>query len=299
MARGSVSHYMRRIYISGPMSGIPNFNASAFNNAERKLRNAGWFPINPIAVDALHGDTYEKERSTGVWISDHRTKYLKRDLEMIMSDTDPIDAVYMLRGWTNSRGATVENAVARALDKEIYYETPSGELPASLSVLGRPEPVWPHQRDQHQASAQPGEVPLGRQTAREFLITHKDTTQETMSVLAKLPIVPAIIPDPPPESILKEAERLVHGARQLAYGHPADDFARTAGMMNAQGYRKLSGNGTFLIRPEDIPIIMLDVKLSREVNGHKRDNLVDICGYAETLQMVHERKHAEWEKGRT
>ena len=31
---------------------------------------------------------------------------------------------------------------------------------------------------------------------------------------------------------------------------------------------------------------MIGVKLSRECNEHKRDNLIDIAGYALTVQMI-------------
>ena len=76
---------------------------------------------------------------------------------------------------------------------------------------------------------------------------------------------------------MSEAQKLVHGARQKSYGHPADDFARTAKMWSA-----ILG---VEVPPEKVPLCMIAVKVSREVNQHKRDNLVDIAGYAETLNL--------------
>jgi len=35
---------------------------------------------------------------------------------------------------------------------------------------------------------------------------------------------------------------------------------------------------------------MIALKISRECNKHKRDNLVDIAGYAKTIDMVMEKK---------
>ncbi len=89
-----------------------------------------------------------------------------------------------------------------------------------------------------------------------------------------------------PSNILREAENLVIGDRQTDYGHPADDFARSAAMMSQVLSKKLK----VPIEPEDVPLLMIAVKLSRLVNGHKRDSLVDIAGYALTCQMVHDRK---------
>lgn len=94
------------------------------------------------------------------------------------------------------------------------------------------------------------------------------------------------------ESILQEAQRLVHGARQHDYGHPADDFERIAGMLNALFASRLR----VPFRAEDIPLIMVCVKLSREINSAKRDNLVDLAGYAETRSMVLTRNEAQLRK---
>lgn len=84
------------------------------------------------------------------------------------------------------------------------------------------------------------------------------------------------------ESVLVEAERLVHGDRQASYGHPIDDFTRTAKMWSA-----ILG---FPISPEQVGLCMCAVKISRQCNKPKRDNLVDLAGYAETVHMVIEEK---------
>lgn len=88
-----------------------------------------------------------------------------------------------------------------------------------------------------------------------------------------------------PEPVTMEARRLVHGARQAAYGHPADDFTRTGRMWGAI-------LGIPDVAPETVGLCMAAVKISREVNSHARDNLVDLCGYAETISLVHDRKES-------
>jgi len=36
----------------------------------------------------------------------------------------------------------------------------------------------------------------------------------------------------------------------------------------------------------DVPLCMIAVKLARQAHRHKRDNLVDIAGYARTAAMI-------------
>ena len=88
------------------------------------------------------------------------------------------------------------------------------------------------------------------------------------------------------KSVLVEAEGLVHGDRNKAYGHPLHDYTRTAGMVNAMLAHKLKEPLT----AEDLGLVMCCVKLSRQQNAPKRDNLVDLAGYAECVQwMIDER----------
>ena len=65
---------------------------------------------------------------------------------------------------------------------------------------------------------------------------------------------------------------LVYGDRNDSYGHPADDYSRTAQIWSA-----LLG---FEVTPAQAALCMIGLKLSREVHKPKRDNLVDLHGYA-------------------
>lgn len=82
---------------------------------------------------------------------------------------------------------------------------------------------------------------------------------------------------PTDENVCEEAIRLVHGDRGAAYGPPSEDFTRTAVIMS-----------TILgmeVRPEQVPLLMIAVKLSRLVKSpEKRDSVADICGYALTYE---------------
>lgn len=87
---------------------------------------------------------------------------------------------------------------------------------------------------------------------------------------------------PPSETILEEAQRLVYGPRQGAYGHPIDDFGRTGRLWGA-----LLGLDRD-VTAEEVALCMVAVKLSREVNKPARDNRVDGAGYLAALQLVTE-----------
>jgi hypothetical protein len=87
-------------------------------------------------------------------------------------------------------------------------------------------------------------------------------------------------------NILEEANSLVSGDRQSNYGHPLDDFSRTAKMWSAILGVEISA--------EQVGLCMVAVKISRQVNKPKRDNLVDAAGYSATVQMcVDERLRRE------
>lgn len=83
-------------------------------------------------------------------------------------------------------------------------------------------------------------------------------------------------------NVLEEANKLVHGDRNADYGHPLDDFSKTAAMWTA-----ILGHP---VSPEQVGLCMCAVKISRQLNKPKADNLIDLAGYAETVNMVIEEK---------
>lgn len=90
------------------------------------------------------------------------------------------------------------------------------------------------------------------------------------------------------QSILQTAEQLVGGDRGTDYGHPFLDFSVTSKIWSAILGCEVS--------PEQVALCMIGVKISRLCNAYKEDSVVDIAGYARTLQMVHEyreKKNAE------
>jgi hypothetical protein len=86
-----------KIYISGPITGMPGHNKRAFNEAEVQLDAAGHSVVNPVK----NGLPYDAS-----WI-DH----MRADIKMLMD----CDGVANLPGWENSRGAKIENELALSL----------------------------------------------------------------------------------------------------------------------------------------------------------------------------------------
>lgn len=87
------------------------------------------------------------------------------------------------------------------------------------------------------------------------------------------------------ENCLQIADRLTSGDRQESYGHPLDDFSRTAKLWSA-----VLGID---VTAEQVALCMVCVKISRECHQPKADNIIDGCGYFRTLEMVKERRASE------
>lgn len=106
-----------RIYLAGPMRGIPNFNAPAFKAAATALREAGHIVFSPAERDELVHGPAALWSPTGKLADAEAHGFdlhvaLKADLIWLC---DCADAIALLPGWETSRGATAERAVAKAL----------------------------------------------------------------------------------------------------------------------------------------------------------------------------------------
>jgi Domain of unknown function (DUF6378) len=87
-------------------------------------------------------------------------------------------------------------------------------------------------------------------------------------------------------SVCMEAEQITNGDRRAAYGHPIDNFGRAVGMVNAFLKHKLKEPLT----EEEWGLINVIAKVARCGNKMKRDNIVDICGYGNTVGMIMDKR---------
>jgi nucleoside 2-deoxyribosyltransferase len=95
---------MPRIYIAGPMTGIPEYNYPAFNELAEHLREAGWDVVNPAEL-CTHQMTW--------------AQCMRADIKALVDCTH----IYMLDGWRQSKGAKLEHAIATALGMTVIDHT--------------------------------------------------------------------------------------------------------------------------------------------------------------------------------
>lgn len=89
----------KAIYVSGPMSNLPDLNFPAFNAAAAELRALGYTVINPAEK--------QDEGKPGMTWED----YMRQDIRLMMD----CDAIHMLPNWKQSRGARLELLIAMEL----------------------------------------------------------------------------------------------------------------------------------------------------------------------------------------
>lgn len=74
------------------------------------------------------------------------------------------------------------------------------------------------------------------------------------------------------ETVLAEADRIIHGDRKTTYGEVQESFTRIALIWGA-----ILGQP---VTATQVALCMIGLKIIREVNKTQRDNLVDIAGYS-------------------
>lgn len=108
-----------RLYLAGPMRGIPEFNFPAFYAAAAELRAQGHEVFNPAERDnEHHGTDISKGNATGSEAqaeAQHGFSLrdaLAADLAYICTKAE---GIALLPGWERSKGVAAELATARAL----------------------------------------------------------------------------------------------------------------------------------------------------------------------------------------
>ena len=101
------------IYISGPISGLPDGNRPAFAEMAVTWRSKGWEVVNPH--DLFTADAEES------WEG-----YMRKDLAALLTCTH----IVMLPGWEHSRGARLERTVANAVGILMMLPSDAEEDPA-------------------------------------------------------------------------------------------------------------------------------------------------------------------------
>jgi len=94
-----------KIYLAGKISGLLKEEyLENFEKAERKLRSAGWEPVNPCKFG----------------IPDNATT--AEALKICIPELEKCQAIYMLLDWHDSLEAIIEHNTAKHLKIKRFYE---------------------------------------------------------------------------------------------------------------------------------------------------------------------------------
>jgi hypothetical protein len=86
------------------MTGLPDYNRPAFDEAAAQIRAEGRTVFNPAEVG---------ERD----VIRTRSWYMRKDIDALLK----CDSVHVLQGWEKSKGARLEIEIARQLELPITY----------------------------------------------------------------------------------------------------------------------------------------------------------------------------------
>lgn len=101
-----------KIYLAGPMSGLPQFNFPAFYAAAKTLRGMGFEVVSPAEMDDAEDAGLAMKSPDGA-PGGHPNKtwgdFLARDVKLIADGG--ITGIVFLPNWFKSRGARLEATV--------------------------------------------------------------------------------------------------------------------------------------------------------------------------------------------
>ena len=98
-----------KVYLAGPMRGIPEFNFPAFAFWASELRNKGYEVFSPAEKGAEKDVEANPELQHSL---EFRRKVFLMDTEYICKHAD---AIALMPGWNTSSGARAEYALAKAI----------------------------------------------------------------------------------------------------------------------------------------------------------------------------------------
>jgi hypothetical protein len=94
----------QRVYLSGPISNMPELNRPAFARAASSLKASGYAVVNPFEVCPCPASWEEAMRA---------------DIAAMLT----CDAIALLPGWECSRGSKLEKQIADALGMRPMFIT--------------------------------------------------------------------------------------------------------------------------------------------------------------------------------
>jgi len=91
-----------KLYLAGPMTGYPDLNFPLFHAEAARLRSLGFEITNPAELNA---------NSNGDWLA-----CMRADIRELVT----CDGIALLTGWEKSKGASIEEGLARSLGFRVF-----------------------------------------------------------------------------------------------------------------------------------------------------------------------------------
>jgi hypothetical protein len=235
----------RVLYLAGPMRGVAFYNFPMFDRVAAALRDVGYEVINPADEDRNEDNfdpTLQPQFADPANCVVQPGMDFSKIIRRCFEAVMRCDEIVLLPGWENSVGAIAELFIAVWSGKRIQL-------------------VSLEENDQMQFVSTPA---INLATAISRLQHARNETKQSEKS--------------DDEDVLDIAARITRGDRQAVYGPPEQDFKKTADMWTGLFQYMLAGEAKF--EPRHVAMALICMKMSREFHQRKKDNWVDIAGYA-------------------
>jgi len=176
------------------------------------------------------------------------------------------NCIVVLPGWQKSRGACLEMLIASELEMPVYDYA----IFEQSGALNESSQIQPREARRSIIDALTPLLPANIAPDRTTVDQSSEPAGEAESAKA------------PKKTILQRATEIVDGDRQHDYGHPYVNHTRTADYFSTYLGK--------IVTAEDVCILNILQKVSRNQNRPSHDSILDIAGYARNVEMVREKQ---------
>lgn len=121
-----------KVFITGPMTGLPDYNRDSFDNAAKTIEALGHTPLNPYRQDFV-----DTKRTWG--------ECVLASLLLLLE----ADAILALEGAENSTGSGIERVFAARMNLPAVTYRTLANMPVSANQPNIPAHITPTRYQQH------------------------------------------------------------------------------------------------------------------------------------------------------
>lgn len=114
--------------------------------------------------------------------------------------------------------------------------------------------------------------------------TYNEDARYAMEMDVLTPTINVVV-----KSAIDEAKEIIYGDREKTYGSPQKNLNVIADYWMEYLNTKptaITKHGTVDLSAEDVCIMMVLLKIARQANNYKRDNIVDAIGYLSLIDRI-------------